>query len=93
MRRAYRHLYGIRFLALHFLTAYGPRQRPDLAIPKTARLLLEGQPIPVYGDGSTRRDYACIADIVAAIQAAINYTGRHARSSTSAPTTPWACTK
>jgi UDP-glucuronate 4-epimerase len=69
----YSHLYGIRFLALRFFTVYGPRQRPDLAIHKFARLLRDGQPVPVYGDGSTRRDYTFVADIVRGIRAAIEY--------------------
>jgi UDP-glucuronate 4-epimerase len=71
----YSHLYGIRFIALRFFTVYGPRQRPDLAIHKFARRMLEGQPIPVYGDGSTRRDYTFIDDIVSGVLAAIEYTG------------------
>ena len=49
----YSHLYGIRFIALRFFTVYGPRQRPDLAIHKFARLMLDGEPIPVFGDGTT----------------------------------------
>jgi UDP-glucuronate 4-epimerase len=69
----YTHLYGIRFLALRFFTVYGPRQRPDLAIHKFARLILDGKPIPVFGDGSTRRDYTYIDDIVAGVRAAIDY--------------------
>jgi len=69
----YSHLYGLRFLALRFFTVYGPRQRPDLAIHKFARLMLAGKPIPFYGDGSTRRDYTYIEDIVAGISAALNY--------------------
>ena len=69
----YSHLYGIRFLALRFFTVYGPGQRPDLAIHKFARLILAGKPIPFYGDGSTRRDYTYIDDIVAGIRAAIDY--------------------
>ncbi len=69
----YSHLYGIRFVALRFFTVYGPRQRPDLAIHKFARLILEGKPIPVFGDGSTRRDYTYIDDIVSGIRAAIDY--------------------
>jgi UDP-glucuronate 4-epimerase len=69
----YSHLYGIRFLALRFFTVYGPRQRPDLAIHKFARLILEGKPIPVFGDGSTRRDYTYIDDIVSGVRAAIDY--------------------
>ena len=68
-------LYGIRFLALRFFTVYGPRQRPDLAIRKFARLMLEGKPVPVYGDGSTSRDYTYIADIVQGVEAALEYEG------------------
>jgi UDP-glucuronate 4-epimerase len=69
----YSHLYGIRFLALRFFTVFGPRQRPDLAIHKFARLIRAGKPIPFYGDGSTRRDYTYVDDIVAGIRAAIDY--------------------
>lgn len=69
----YSHLYGIHFLALRFFTVYGPRQRPDLAIHKFARLMLEGKPIPIYGDGSSRRDYTYVDDIVDGIRAAIEY--------------------
>jgi UDP-glucuronate 4-epimerase len=69
----YSHLYGIRFVALRFFTAYGPRQRPDLAINKMHRLMIEGEPIPVFGDGSTRRDYTFITDLVNGIRAAIAY--------------------
>jgi UDP-glucuronate 4-epimerase len=69
----YSHLYGFRFIALRFFTVYGPRQRPDLAIHKFARLLLEGRPVPVFGDGSTRRDYTYIDDIIAGIRAAMAY--------------------
>ena len=70
----YSHLYGMRFLALRFFTVYGPRQRPDLAITKFARLMLEDRVIPVFGDGSTRRDYTYVEDIVAGILGAIGYT-------------------
>lgn len=70
MGHVYSHLYGIRFIALRFFTVYGPRQRPDLAIHKFARLMLEGARIPVYGDGSTRRDYTYVDDIVRGIIAA-----------------------
>ena len=69
----YSHLYGIRFIALRFFTVYGPRQRPDLAINKFARLMKEGKPIPMFGDGSTRRDYTFVHDIVAGIRAAMAY--------------------
>ena len=69
----YSHLYGIRFIALRFFTVYGPRQRPDLAIHKFARLMLDARPVPMFGDGTTRRDYTFIDDIVAGIRSAITY--------------------
>ena len=69
----YSHLYGIRVLGLRFFTVYGPRQRPDLAINKFVRLIEAGEPIPVFGDGSTRRDYTFIADIVEGILGALHY--------------------
>jgi len=69
----YSHLHGIRFVALRFFTVYGPRQRPDLAIHKFARLMLAGKPIPVFGDGSTRRDYSYVADVASGIRAAMDY--------------------
>lgn len=69
----YSHLYGIRFLGMRFFTVYGPRQRPDLAINKFAQLILKGQPIPVFGNGETRRDYTFVADIVQGLEAAIQY--------------------
>lgn len=71
----YSHLYGIRVLGLRFFTVYGPRQRPDLAINKFVRLIEAGEPIPVFGDGSTRRDYTYIADIVEGILGSLHYTG------------------
>ncbi len=70
---SYTHLYGIRCVCLRFFTVYGPRQRPDLAIHKFAKLISEGKPIPVYGDGTTRRDYTFIDDIIAGVRAAIDY--------------------
>lgn len=60
----YHHLYGIPVSALRFFTVYGPRQRPEMAIHKFVRAAFEGQAIPFYGDGSTRRDYTYIDDIV-----------------------------
>jgi len=69
----YTHLYGIRCVCLRFFTVYGPRQRPDLAIHKFARLISDGKPIPVFGDGTTRRDYTYIDDIIAGVRAAIDY--------------------
>ena len=73
MGHVYSQLYGIRFLGLRFFTVYGPRQRPDLAINKFVRLMREGSPIPVFGDGSTRRDYTYISDIVDGIISALFY--------------------
>src|SRR5688500_1157692 len=69
----YSHLYGMRFIALRFFTVYGPRQRPDLAITKFARLMVEDRTIPVFGDGSTRRDYTYVDDIVAGVVSAVDY--------------------
>lgn len=69
----YSHLYGFRFIALRFFTVYGPRQRPDLAIHSFARKMLAGETIPVFGDGTTRRDYTFISDIVAGIRGALEY--------------------
>jgi UDP-glucuronate 4-epimerase len=69
----YSHLYGIRFLALRFFTVYGPGQRPDLAIHKFFKSILNDQPIPVFGDGSTSRDYTYVADTIHGIEAAIHY--------------------
>ena len=60
----YHHVYGLDIAMLRFFTVYGPRQRPDLAIFKFARLLSQGRPIPVFGDGSTARDYTYVSDIV-----------------------------
>ena len=65
----YHHVYGMDIVMLRFFTVYGPRQRPDLAIFKFARLLSEGRPIPVFGDGSTARDYTYISDTVDGIMA------------------------
>ena len=70
---AYSHLYGIRIVALRFFTVYGARQRPDLAIHKFSRLITEGRPIQVFGDGTTRRDYTYIDDIIQGVRAAIDY--------------------
>ena len=64
------HLYGISVIALRFFTVYGPRQRPDLAIHKFARLLRDGRPLPMFGDGTTARDYTYIEDILQGIEGA-----------------------
>ncbi len=61
---AYHHLYALPITCLRFFTVYGPRQRPDLAIHKFARLIEAGEPIPVFGDGSMMRDFTYIDDII-----------------------------
>ena len=76
----YTHLYGTRCVCLRFFTVYGPRQRPDLAIHKFARLISEGKPIPVFGDGTTKRDYTFIDDIIAGVRASIDYVGNYDKS-------------
>ncbi|MBV8820773.1 MAG: GDP-mannose 4,6-dehydratase [Acidobacteriaceae bacterium] len=69
----YSHLYGMQAICLRFFTVYGPRQRPDLAIRKFIEMVENGDPIPVYGDGSSGRDYTYITDILDGIEAAIAY--------------------
>lgn len=69
----YSHLYDIRTICLRFFTVYGACQRPDLAIHKFAKLISEDKPIPVFGDGKTRRDYTYIDDIIQGVRAAIDY--------------------
>jgi UDP-glucuronate 4-epimerase len=69
----YAHLYGIRAVCLRLFTVYGPRQRPDLAIRKFTELLARGEPVPIFGDGSSSRDYTFIEDIVDGIVAATRY--------------------
>ena len=69
----YAHLYGLRCICLRFFTVYGPRQRPDLAIHKFAKLISRHTPIPVFGDGTTRRDYTYVDDIIDGVMAAIAY--------------------
>jgi UDP-glucuronate 4-epimerase len=69
----YSKLYGIRFIGLRFFTVCGPRQRPDLAIHKFAKKIMSGEEIPVFGDGTTRRDYTYVKDTVAGIISAMSY--------------------
>ena len=67
----YRDLWGMGVFALRFFTVYGPRQRPDMAIAKFTNAIAKGQPITLFGDGTTRRDYTFIDDIVAGVVAAV----------------------
>ncbi|GAA4386310.1 GDP-mannose 4,6-dehydratase [Hymenobacter koreensis] len=69
----YHHLYRLNVLNARFFTVYGPRQRPDLAIHKFVRLLQAGQTIPVFGDGTTARDYTYVADIIDGIVRGVKY--------------------
>lgn len=69
----YHKLYDINIICLRFFTVYGPRQRPDLAINKFTRLIEAGMPVPVFGDGTTKRNYTYIDDIISGIEGAIEY--------------------
>jgi len=71
----YSHLYGMRVVALRYFTVYGPRQRPDLAIHQFTRKIQAGKPIDQFGDGTTRRDYTYIDDIIQGTIAALKYDG------------------
>jgi UDP-glucuronate 4-epimerase len=74
----FHHLHGLPVTGLRFFTAYGPRNRPDLAIAKFARLIDRGEPVPMFGDGTTRRDYTFVGDVVDGIIRAVDQcTGHH----------------
>jgi UDP-glucuronate 4-epimerase len=68
----YHHLYGMRITCLRFFTVYGPRQRPDMAIHKFTAMIDGGKQIEIYGDGSSRRDYTYIDDIIDGVEAAVD---------------------
>ncbi len=70
----YAHLYGLSVMCLRFFTVYGPRQRPDLAIHKFARLMSTGKSIPFYGNGDTERDYTYVDDIIDGVEGALRWT-------------------
>jgi UDP-glucuronate 4-epimerase len=67
---AYHHLYDLNIFCLRFFTVYGPRQRPEMAIHKFTRLIHRGERIPLYGDGTSRRDYTYVDDIIEGIMGA-----------------------
>jgi UDP-glucuronate 4-epimerase len=71
----YSHLYGLKAVCLRFFTVYGPRQRPDLSIHKFTRLIANGKPIEVYGDGTVRRDFTFIDDTIQGVVNAIDFAG------------------
>lgn len=73
MGHVYHKLYKIDMAFLRFFTVYGPRQRPDLAINKFVRLMINNEAIPLFGDGTTKRDYTYVSDIVDGIMASINW--------------------
>ena len=70
------HLYGLEVTCLRFFSVYGPRQRPDLVIHKFARAIEDNRPVTLFGDGSSRRDYTYVDDIVDGITAALPLTAR-----------------
>jgi UDP-glucuronate 4-epimerase len=70
---SYHHLNEMNIACLRIFTAYGPRQRPEMAIHKFTRLIDQGEKIPIYGDGSTRRDYTYIDDLIEGILGVIRY--------------------
>jgi UDP-glucuronate 4-epimerase len=71
------HLHGLTTICLRLFTVYGPRQRPDLAIHRFAHLLRAGRPLPIFGDGTSSRDYTYVDDIVAGLVAAGQWAGDH----------------
>jgi UDP-glucuronate 4-epimerase len=77
LAHAYTHLYGITCLCLRFFTVYGPRQRPDLAIHKFARLMAAGEELPMFGDGTSQRDYTYIDDILQGVEGALEWVGKN----------------
>ncbi len=77
LAHSYHHLYDMGVLSLRFFTVYGPRQRPDLAIRKFSELMLRGQAIPFYGDGTSERDYTWIDDIIQGVVAAVDRSRTH----------------
>lgn len=77
LAHTFHHLHGLPVTGLRFFTAYGPRNRPDLAIAKFADLIDQGKPVPMFGDGTTRRDYTYVADIVDGIVRAVDRCRTH----------------
>ncbi len=77
MAHAFHHLHGLPVTGLRLFTAFGPRNRPDLAIAKFTRLIDQGLPVPMYGDGTSRRDYTYVEDIVDGVIRAIEHCSSH----------------
>jgi len=74
---AHGHLFGMGAICLRFFTVYGPRQRPDLAIHKFARMMCAGEAIPMFGDGRSERDYTYIDDILDGVEGALGLLEKH----------------
>ncbi len=72
LAHTFHHLHGLHVTGLRFFTAYGPRNRPDLAIAKFAALIAKGEPVPMFGDGTTRRDYTYVDDIADGVLRALD---------------------
>jgi len=70
---SYHHLYGMKIACLRIFTAYGPRQRPDMAIHKFTRMIDQGEKVPIFGDGSSRRDYTYIDDLIEGILGVLHH--------------------
>lgn len=79
LNHTYHHLYGFDVINLRFFTVFGERQRPDLAIHKFVKAILADEPITMFGDGSTARDYTYVLDIVEGITSALSYVQQHGR--------------
>ncbi|MFO8000047.1 MAG: GDP-mannose 4,6-dehydratase [Marinilabilia sp.] len=77
LNHTWHHLYNIDVINMRFFTVYGPRQRPDLAIHKFTRMLHEGKPLTLFGDGSTSRDYTYINDTISGVRKVISYLRDH----------------
>lgn len=83
--RTYSHLFGMSIACARLFTVFGPAQRPDLAIHKFMRLIAAGEPVPMYGDGSTSRDYTYVDDVVEGMLAAYGRLSATEPGSTEAP--------
>ncbi|MFP4224309.1 MAG: GDP-mannose 4,6-dehydratase [Phycisphaeraceae bacterium] len=77
LTHTYWHVHRLPVVCLRFFTVFGPRQRPDLAIAKFLQRVSDGRPIPVFGDGSTSRDYTYVGDIVSGVVAALDHCSDH----------------
>ncbi len=77
LAHTFHHLHGLPVTGLRFFTAYGPRNRPDLAIAKFASLISQDKPVPMFGDGTTQRDYTYVGDIVDGIVRSIEVCSKY----------------